>query len=417
MADLVPVIAVNSVQAVALAALSVLLGSAAKRRLPLLDRLNVPGPIVGGLAAAALIFALHDRAVNLQIDLSLRDLLQNAFFTTIGLGASLRLFRIGGPQVVSFFAIAAVGAVLQNLLGIGLARGLGLDPLLGIVTGSVALTGGPATAAAFGKRFEEVYGVGGAAELGIAAAMFGITMGGLLGGLVGGRLIEKHGLRSSAPNGRDLGDLSALQADVTARDQASADNIEAKTPWLINTLVWISLCMGLGSLISAWIKAQGVDLPSYIGAMIAAAVVRNLDDRWRIAGLSEERVEMVGDAALALFIAMAMLSLQLWRLVELAVPLMILLGAQLALVWAMCVWLAFRAMGRDYESAVMAGGFCGFMLGTTANAMACMTVLTQKYGPAPRAFLVVPLVGASLIDFANAVLIHEMAAGVRALGW
>lgn len=414
MATSVPLLSVNAVQVLALAAAGVLLGQAAEQRLPLLRRLNVPSPIVGGLVGALLILALRDRVVNLQLDVSLRELLQNAFFTTIGLGASLRLFRVGGPQVVRFFAIAVVGAVLQNVLGIGLARGLGVDPLLGIVTGSVALTGGPATAAAFGQRFEAVFGVAGAAELGLAAAMFGITTGGLLGGLIGGRLIARHRLQ---PRGGGLGELAALQAEQgeTARAERAADAEDR--PWLLATAVWICLCMGLGSLISGWIKAQGVDLPSYIGAMIAAAVLRNLDDRFAIAGLSERRVEQVGDAALGLFIVLALLSLQLWRLVDLAAPLLILLAAQLALVWLMSAGLAFAAMGRDYESAVMAGGFCGFMLGTTANAMACMTVLTARYGPAPRAMLVVPLVGASLIDFANAVLIGEMAAGVRALGW
>lgn len=407
-----PTVAVSAVQVLALSCVGVWLGNRARQRVPALDRLNIPGPILGGLVYALVLLALRDRVVNFQLDLSLRDLLQNAFFTTIGFGASLSLFRIGGPQVLLFFAVASLGAVLQNGLGIGLAKALGLDPLLGIISGSVALTGGPATAAAFGKRFEEVYHVVGAQELGLASAMFGITMGGLLGGNIGNGLIQKHKLTPAAKTDRQLDALGAYLSDTEA-----AETSDANQPWLLHTLSLVAVSMGLGSLVSAFLKAQGLELPGYIGAMIVAAILRNVDDRTRWFGISERRMDEIGDTALAVFIVMALLSLQLWQLVHLAVPLLVLLAAQLALVWLMCVFLSFPAMGRDYESAVMAGGFCGFMLGTTANAMACMTVLTQKHGPAPRAFLIVPLVGASLIDFTNALLITQMASGVRAFGW
>lgn len=411
-ASAVPTIAVSAVQVLALSCAGWWLGNQARRRVAALERLNVPGPILGGLVYALLLLALRDRVVNFQLDLGLRDLLQNAFFTTIGFGASLSLFRVGGPQVLLFFAVAAVGAVLQNGLGIGLAKALGLDPLLGIISGSVALTGGPATAAAFGKRFEEVYHVVGAQELGLASAMFGITMGGLLGGNIGHRLIRKHNLSPAQRKDQTLDALADMVHDQEA--QETAHNTE---PWLLHTVSLIALAMGAGSLVSAYLKSLGLEFPSYIGAMLVAGVLRNLDDRWRWFGVSERRMDEVGDTALAVFIVMALLSLQLWQLVHLALPLLILLMAQLVLVWLMCVYLSFPAMGRDYDSAVMAGGYCGFMLGTTANAMACMTVLTQKHGPAPRAFLIVPLVGASLIDFANALLITQMAGGVRALGW
>jgi ESS family glutamate:Na+ symporter len=244
--------------------------------------------------------------------------------------------------------------------------------------------------------------------------MFGITMGGLLGGMIGGRLIGKNNLQPDRSGKQQLGELQEF-LDQTAKEDAKAAT--ADKPWLLQTVSLIALAMGLGSLLSSWIKQQGIELPSYIGAMVVAAVLRNIDDRTHLFGVSEHRLEQTGEAALAIFIVMALISLQLWQLVHLAVPLLALLAAQLLLVWLMCVFLAFRAMGRDYESAVMAGGFCGFMLGTTANAMACMTVLTEKHGPAPRAFLVVPLVGASLIDFTNALLITQMAGAVRAFGW
>jgi glutamate:Na+ symporter, ESS family len=163
----------------------------------------------------------------------------------------------------------------------------------------------------------------------------------------------------------------------------------------------------LGSIIGAWFTAREIVLPEYVGAMIVAAIVRNLDDRFGIAGISERHSDMIGNIALSIFIVMAMLGLRLWELAHLALPMLAILLVQVALIWAMCLGV-FRLMGRDYESAVMSGGFCGFMLGTTANAVACMSVLTQKYGPAPRAFIVVPLVGASLIDFTNATIINAL---------
>jgi ESS family glutamate:Na+ symporter len=344
------------------------------------------------------------------MDLALRDILMIAFFTTVGMSASLRLVKVGGIQVVLFFGVATIGAVLQNLLGIAGARLLGIDPLLGIVSGSVALTGGPATALAFGATFEKL-GVAGASTLGLASATFGITAGGLLGGWIGGTLIRRGSLKPEtvAPNPAARADALVYAGD-TLETPASPmhDESEAEHSPLFRTLILIAVAMGIGSVIGAGIGKLGIILPAYIGAMLAAAVIRNLDDRFGWFGISQHLVDAVGNMSLSVFIVMALLTLRLWELVHLALPVLALLILQVALVWLMCVTLAYRAMGRDYEAAVMSGGFCGFMLGTTANAMACMDVLVRKFGPAPRAFIVVPVVGAFLIDFTNALVITVM---------
>jgi glutamate:Na+ symporter, ESS family len=385
----------NAVHVVALAAFGIALGVWIKDRLRVLDRLNIPASVVGGLVYALAALLLRDRYLNLEMDMALRDILMVAFFTTIGMSASLRLIREGGAQVLYFFGIATVAAVLQNVLGMGVARMFGLDPLLGIIAGSVALTGGPATALAFGATFEKL-GVTGATTLGIASATFGITAGGILGGHIGAGLIRRHGLKPARSRRVIPVAPETMPAEAVSGEEHSS---------LLNNVIAIAVAMGLGTILSAGFERLGLILPAYVGAMIAAAAIRNLDDRFGFARIAQEQVESVGNISLYLFIVMALLTLRLWELAALALPMLAMLALQVALVWLLCVTVSYRVMGKDYESAVMAGGFCGFMLGTTANAMACMDVLTQKYGPAPRAFVVVPLVGAFLIDFTNALII------------
>jgi ESS family glutamate:Na+ symporter len=403
----------NAVQVLALSAFGVMAGIWLKRKLPVLDRLNIPASIIGGLLYAVLILALRDRVLNLEMDLVLRDILMVSFFTTIGMSASLQLIRSGGVPVLVFFLLATGGAVLQNVLGIALAGAFGFSPLLGIVSGSAALTGGPATALAFGPTFENL-GVAGATTLGVASAMFGITAGGLLGGYIGGWLIRRHGLSAPAPReGLSLRAAAAIayQGGDPSPETATpmSDESESEQSPLLRSVGAVAIAMGLGTLISGWLGNQGLVLPSYVGAMIAAAIIRNLDDRFGMIHIEQHHVDTIGNISLYLFIVMALLTLRLWELVHLAVPMLVMLLCQVALVWLLCVGVSYYLMGRDYESAVIAAGFCGFMLGTTANAMACMDVLVKKYGPAPKAFIVVPLVGAFLIDFTNAIVITTMA--------
>jgi len=382
----------NAVQVLFLGCIGILLGAWLKRRLRFLDRLYIPTSIIGGLAFALFALALHGRYADFAPDTTLRDLMMIAFMTTIGLNARMALIRRGGMQVLLMLALATAGAILQNLLGMGLAKAMGLNPLVGILSGSVALAGGPATALAFGPTFES-HGVRGATEIAAASAIFGITVAGLVGGYIGSRLIRRHKLQSNP---------GPKHVSTTPQEQP----YEAGA--LLPTVLVIGVAMGLGNLISTGLARLHFILPAYIGAMLAAAVIRNLNDHFSFFRLSQASVNACAMVSLYLFIVLAVMTLRLWELAHLVLPMVLILAAQVVLCWLMCVTACFYLMGRNYESAVMSSGFCGFMLGITANAVACMEELVEKFGPAPQSFLVVPLVGAFLIDVTNSLIITAM---------
>jgi glutamate:Na+ symporter, ESS family len=385
---MVPTWKLSAVQVLALSAAGVAMGAWVQRRIPVLGRLNIPGPVIGGLLYAVLALLLRDRVLNFDMDASLRDLLILAFFTTVGWNARVSLLRAGGRAVLLVLLAALGGALAQGLLGIALAKLLLVNPLLGIMTGPVTLAGGPATAIAFGRTFEQM-GLENAVTIGAASAIFGIVCGGLLGGPLGGWLIRRHQLRSSAEAAAEGGPLIG------------------GTGLLMPAILAIAVSMGIGSILSAGIERMGVTLPAYIGAMVVAAVFANLDEKFGWPGIAQARVSEAGGVALSLFIVMALLTLRLWELQALAGPLLLMLAAQVPLT-LLLAWGTFRLM-RGYEGAVIASGYTGFMLGITANALACMEELQSKYGPAPKAFLTVPIVGAFLVDFTNALVITVLA--------
>jgi ESS family glutamate:Na+ symporter len=397
------------IHTVAFAGVVLFVGYGLRRLVGPLARYNIPAPVIGGLLVALVMLAARTQGeAPVAFDTTLQTPLMIAFFTSIGFGASLSLLRVGGPQVLLFFGIATVFAVLQNALGVLVALPMGADPLLGVLAGSVTLTGGPATGLAFAPLFEEA-GVEGAATLAVAAAMVGIVSGGVIGAPLATRLIERHGLQSRAPDGRAQGEVPETAAHVVEErlpepEPAPPQGEDVESYVLLKNVVAILVAMWVGSWVSAGFDALGVTLPAYIGAMLVAAAIRNLDDATGWIGLSQRTIDDVGNVALSLFIVLALMTLRLWEIAALAVPLVAILAAQIALI-ALAFGLIFRAMGRDYEAAVMSGGFCGFMLGTTANAMANMRSLVERYGAAPRAFLVVPMVGAFFIDFTNALIV------------
>jgi ESS family glutamate:Na+ symporter len=386
------------------------LGHGVRRMVPALGRYNVPAPVIGGLLVAAVILTARTRGVDLvAFDTRLQTPFMIAFFTTVGFGASVSLLRVGGPQVMVFLLLSTALAIAQNAVGILIAMPLGMHPLFGVLNGSVTLTGGPATGLAFAPAFEQA-GVPGAATVAIAAAMVGIVSGGLIGGPVGTILIERHHLRRR-------GAQAAAETEPPLAAQIVEEQLHESIPppapsgedkesyALLKALVVILIAMWIGSGVSAWFTSIGLTLPAYIGAMIVAATIRNFDDVTGIVGLSQSVIDDLGSVALSLFLVLALMTLRLWELSGLALPMVAILVVQVALIAAVCFWPVFQIMGRDYDAAVMGGGLCGFMLGTTANAMANMEALVDRYGPAPRAFLVVPMVGAFFVDFVNAVII------------
>jgi ESS family glutamate:Na+ symporter len=411
------VLELDLVNTVGFAGVALLAGYALRRYVPVLARYNLPAPVLGGLLVAIVMLIAQEGGVALvRFDTTLQTPLMVAFFTTIGFAASLSMLRVGGPLVLRFLVIATVFAILQNVVGGGLAVLMGVDPLFGVMVGSVTLTGGPATGLAFAPLFEQA-GVVGAGSIAVAAAMGGIVCGGLVGGPICTWLIRKHALgvpragdAQRAVPGTPVADtkhtaLGELVEGATDGALLPDDDSEHAAVGPLKNLVAILAAMWLGSWVSAGFAALGLTLPAYIGAMLVAALIRNVDDATGWFRLSHRFVAEFGAVALALFLALALMTLRLWELAELAVPLLTILLAQIVLVMLVCAWPVFQLMGRDYESAVMTGGFVGFMLGTTANAMAVMRTLVDRYGPAPTAFLVAPLVGAFFIDFTNAIII------------
>jgi len=396
------------VHTIAFAGIVLFVGYGLCRLIRPLSRYNIPAPVVGGLIVALIILvARHYNLVPFQFDTTLRDPLMIAFFTTIGFGASLSLLKVGGPQVLIFFLIATVAAVLQNVIGALIALPFGLHPLFGVLSGSVTLTGGPATGLAFAPLFEQA-GVRGASTIAIAAAMFGIICGGLFGGPVGTFLIDRFKLRKPR---RQRGEMPEVIAEQVVEERlpeprkAAPVGEDQESYVLLKNLVALLVAMWAGSWLSRGFAALGFTLPAYIGAMFVAAIIRNFDDLTHWIGLSQRTLDDLGHVALSLFLVLALMTLKLWELAGLVLPLFIVLVGQVILIAIFCLWPVFRFMGRDYEAAVMAGGFYGFMMGTTANAMANMKALVDKFGRAPRAFLVVPMVGAFFIDFTNALII------------
>jgi glutamate:Na+ symporter, ESS family len=384
-------------QTLSLAAVLYFVGLQLRKRIGWLDRLNIPAAVVGGLIFALLVLVGRDRFLSVQLDTAAQPLLSVAFFSTIGMGASLALLRAGGLQVLTFLLFATLFCFVQNFLGIAIARGFGQHPLLGVMAGSVTLVGGPATGLAFAPLLEEA-GLFGAGTLALTAATFGIVCGGLAGTPIGTWLIRRFRLApSGVPGARSGEDVVKPPPIVVEPDREDA-------PFIMNMIV-LAVAMGIGSILSAWFKDLGLTLPAYIGAMMVASVLRNIDDASGWLRIDPAAMDFVGGFALNIFLVVALMDLKLWQLAGQALPLFVILAAQVVVISVFALTVSFRLMGRDYDSAVMASGFVGFALGTTANAVANMRALVTKYGPAPRAFLVVPLVGAFFIDFANAIII------------
>jgi ESS family glutamate:Na+ symporter len=385
------------IQTTAVGAIALFIGVAILRRMPVLRRYNIPAAVVGGLVIAILVTMSREfNVASVKFDTTLQAPLMTAFFKSIGLSASFGLLKAGTRQALVFLALATFLAVIQSLIGIVTAVAFGQSPLLGVLMGPAALTGGPATALAFAPQFAAA-GVAAAESVAIAAAMAGIVMGGLVGGPIVTRLIEHHQLHAPTP--------TPTPQPTTSMPVHSARDEEGDLLTVLKGLSVLLVAMGVGSWLGGVMKSADLTLPGYVGAMIMGALIRNVDDQTKWLQIPHELTERIGVVCLSLFLSVALMNLKLWELTSIAAPLLVNLIIQVVAVAVFCWYVVFRVMGRDYDAAVMSGGFTGFMLGTTANAMAVMHSVVQRYGPSPRAFLVAPIVGAFFIDFTNALLI------------
>lgn len=373
--------------------LVLLLGRHVNRLIPLLSRYNIPDPITGGLLfAVGMLLVGSSSDLRLEFDVTLKPVLLLAFFAAVGLSANLGLLRQGGKRLLLFVLVLAPFLVLQNLTGLLIAWGLDLHPLMGLIGGSITLVGGHGTGAAYAERFAEVHNIQSIMELAMTGATLGLVLGGICGGPLAQWLIRRHALAGT--------DGQAAAAQPSADGDAAPISAASLIPVLAAVLVAVLAGQWLADLVSG----APVTLPSFLWCLLLGVLIRN---GGHLVGLrlNDAAIELVSSLALALFLAMTMMALNLASVASLAGPLLLILLGQVVLVLAYGGALVYRAVGRDYESAVMSAAFCGFALGATATAIANMQAIVQKYGPAPQAFLVVPLVGAFLIDLINALVL------------
>ena len=373
-----------------------LLGRGLVARVGFLRTYNIPEPVAGGLLAALLLLALRGFAdIEIRFDTSLQAPLMLAFFATIGLSADFTSLKKGGRALGIFLLVVTALLIVQNAMGIGLAKALGLDPLMGLLAGSITLSGGHGTGAAWGSVFSEKYGLASASELAIASATFGLVLGGLIGGPVARLLIK----RVQTP--------SVGQGEQPLPKGFEQPNQQRQiTPFtFIETLALLAISLQVGTFLSDCIKDTAFELPTFVCVLFTGVVLRNGLSALGWHKVFEHEVSVLGNVSLSLFLAIALMSLKLWDLASLALPIFILLTAQTLVMALFAIFVTFRVMGKNYDAAVLAAGHCGFGLGATPTAIANMQAVTQRYGPSQMAFLVVPMVGAFFIDITNAIVI------------
>lgn len=386
-------IQIDMYQTLSLSVVVLMLGQFLKQKINFLEKFCIPSPVVGGLIFSVLTCILYSTGVvEFTFDDTLREVCMVFFFTSVGFQANLKVLKSGGKALAIFLGLVIALIFMQNLLAVGVSHLIGLDSLVGLCTGSIPMVGGHGTAGAFGPVLED-FNVQGATTICTAAATFGLVAGSLIGGPIGKRLIEKKHLLDTIVTEDD-----SLLIEEEKKHERHSNMYAAAVFQLI-------LAVGLGTIISELLTKTGLTFPIYIGAMIVAAIVRNVGEYSGKFDIYMGEINNLGGICLSLFLGIAMITLKLWQLVELALPLMILLGAQLLLIFLYTYFVVFRVMGKDYDAAVLAAGTCGFGMGATPNAMANMQVLCDRYAPSVKAYLLVPLIGSLFADFINSLVI------------
>ena len=386
-------IQIDMYQTLSLSVVVLMLGQFLKQKINFLEKFCIPSPVVGGLIFSVLTCILYSTGVvEFTFDDTLREVCMVFFFTSVGFQANLKVLKSVGKALAIFLGLVIALIFMQNLLAVGVSHLIGLDSLVGLCTGSIPMVGGHGTAGAFGPVLED-FNVQGATTICTAAATFGLVAGSLIGGPIGKRLIEKKNLLSTA-----VAEDDSLLIEEEKKHERHSNMYAAAVFQLI-------LAVGLGTIISELLTKTGLTFPIYIGAMIVAAIIRNVGEYSGKFDIYMGEINNLGGICLSLFLGIAMITLKLWQLAELALPLMILLGAQLLLIFLYTYFVVFRVMGKDYDAAVLAAGTCGFGMGATPNAMANMQVLCDRYAPSVKAYLLVPLIGSLFADFINSLVI------------
>lgn len=381
-----PQISLDVYQTTGLGMLLFALGTVLVNKIGFLRKFCIPAPVVGGLLFAIVNCVLYmSGVVEITFDTTLQSIFMVWFFTSVGYNASFKLLAKGAVAVVIFLALATGMQVIQNLLGVGLAGAFGLDTKLGLCMGSIPLVGGHGTAGSWGPMLEDM-GVEGANVVGIAAATFGLCAGSLMGGPTAKSLIAKYNLKSTAEV-------------VVADENANRIDKDAYAKQIMYAFCLLIAAAGIGMYVTTFLK-QFITLPAYIGPMIIAVIVRNACDMMNVE-LPTSAIDASANVCLSIFLSLALMTLKLWQLIDLALPMIVILAAETVVMFILARFVVFNVMGRDYDAAVLVAGFCGFGMGATPNAMANMQVITDKFGPSPKAYLVVPIVGGMFVDFTN----------------
>ncbi len=404
------IINVSMIEAVALAVLTYALGLQIKKRLTILQKLSLPASVIGGMLFAAIVSILEACGlVHVKFDSTLQTLLMLAFFTTIGLSASLSLVINGGKLLLLFLIASSILGVFQNALGMWVAEAMGIDFHYGLLAGGVSLMGGLGTSAAFGPYFEQTYGITGGTVMAITAATFGMAVALMIGGPFGEWLIRRYKVVtpiSVKQPGKPLHIPDDLEASIVDDHAAGKPTLSDELMMAVGMIV---VCMAIGGFLSSWL-GQFITLPAYIGSMIAAACVRNISDLTGKFKIEPKALNAVAEICLIFYVTMAINSLKLHELVNLALPLLVILILQTILMLVFAWAVLFYMFGKSYDAVMLAVGGIGFGMGATANGLANMQALAEKYGSSPQAWLIVSVVGAFLIDLINALIITWFAA-------
>ena len=386
-------IQIDMYQTLAVSVLVLILGQFLKKRINFLEKFCIPAPVIGGLLFAVLTCVCYSLGIaEFTFDDTLREVCMVFFFTSVGFQANLKVLKSGGKSLFIFLGLVVVLIVSQNFLALGVSKLLHLDPLVGLCTGSIPMVGGHGTAGAFGPVLED-FDVKGATTICTAAATFGLIAGSLIGGPIGKRLIDRKKLLDTAV---------AEDDSILVEDEKKH---ERHTNMYAAAVFQLIIAVGIGTIISELLTKTGLTFPIYIGAMIAAAVIRNIGEYSGKFDIYMGEINNLGGICLSLFLGMAMITLKLWQLAELALPLIILLSAQLILMMLFTYFVVFNVMGRDYDAAVLSAGTCGFGMGATPTAMANMQAICDRYVPSVKAYLIIPLIGSLFADFLNSLVI------------
>lgn len=393
-------IELDAITTLCLACVLYLIGQSIINHVSILRRICIPAPVIGGLLFSILVAILDSlHIVKIKLDASfIQDFFMLAFFTTIGLGASLKLFKIGGKVMLLYFMFCGIMAICQNIIGVSLAKILNIQLLLGLTAGSMSMEGGHGNAAAYGKTIQDM-GIDSAVTAALAAATLGLVFGGLIGGPVVKYLIKRYNL---TPEHRDESYKNYGEVEY---NQSLHNKFKPTQIFFIQFTILV-FCMALGTYIGdTFTHMTGVNIPMYVGSMFVAVIIRNVSE---FAGLNIVDLKIndqIGDISLGIFLSLALMSIQLTEIYSLAIPLIIIVLIQVVFMVLFSIFVLFRGLGKDYDAAVMVGGFIGHGLGATPNAMANLDVITKKYGSSPKAYLVVPIVGAFLIDLIGVIIV------------